>query len=116
MVTKNLCPVCGYEMAEPPRDYNTCPSCGTEFGLHDQNATIEQLREAWLGTGPKWWGAVNQQPEDWNPMRQLAKMLFSQASISVRWNDYNLGVIIVQGAVDLGQEKFGYKLSEWQCT
>src|SRR6266446_4815425 len=52
MVIETTCPVCGYEMDDPPRDYNICPSCGTEFGLHDVNASISELRAAWLQTGP----------------------------------------------------------------
>jgi predicted amidophosphoribosyltransferase len=48
MVIENMCPVCGYGMPDPPRDYNICPCCGTEFGHHDQNASIEDIRLAWL--------------------------------------------------------------------
>lgn len=116
MVTEKLCPICGYAMAEPPRDYNICPSCGTEFGLHDQNTSVEELRQAWLRTGPKWWSATESQPENWNPIQQLAKMLFSQAKIPVYWNDYQLGSTIVQVAAGLDPGKFGYRLSELQCT
>jgi hypothetical protein len=114
---ENFCPVCGYEMAEPPREHNICPSCGTEFGLHDQNASIEELRQAWLRTGPKWWGATDQQPDGWNPVQQLAKLLFNQVRIPVYWNDYSLGITTVQAAaVELDQTKFGYRLSELQYT
>jgi transposase len=74
MVTKNLCPVCGYEMEDPPRDYNICPSCGTEFGHHDVNASIAELRAAWLGTGPKWWSTVDPKPVNWDPFRQLSNV------------------------------------------
>ena len=44
MVIDKLCPVCGYQMEDPPKDNNICPSCGTEFGLHDVNATLSDLR------------------------------------------------------------------------
>lgn len=77
--TQNLCPVCGYEMDDLPRDYNTCPSCGTEFGLHDANASIPQLRAAWIATGPKWWSKTDPQPENWNPFKQLAEVTASPA-------------------------------------
>ena len=77
MVKENLCPVCGYEMEAPPQDYRTCPSCGTEFGVHDVNATIAELRDAWLQTGPKWWSPVDPQPEHWKPFEQLARIKIS---------------------------------------
>jgi|SRR5271157_707178 len=71
---QNLCPVCGFEMADPPRDYNICPSCGTEFDLHDLNASVLELREAWIKTGPKWWSTTDPQPDRWDPYFQLAKL------------------------------------------
>jgi hypothetical protein len=76
---ENLCPVCGYEMQEPPSDYNICPSCGTEFGLHDLNASIPELRSAWIETGPVWWSTTEEKPADWNPFSQLA--LLGQSSV-----------------------------------
>jgi hypothetical protein len=74
LIADNLCPVCGYEMEEPSKDYNICPSCGTEFGLHDANASIEQLRAAWIKTGPKWWSTTDEQPSNWNPFELLARL------------------------------------------
>src|SRR6476620_5555846 len=81
MTIENLCPVCGFTMEAPPRDYNICPSCGTEFGLHDANASIEELRLALISTGPKWWSASDPQPEDWNPFSQLASLGLSSGPI-----------------------------------
>jgi len=78
MVSENLCPVCGYGMEDPPKDYNICPSCGTEFGHHDVNASISDLRSAWLRTGPKWWSTVTPERENWNPFEQLANLLGAQ--------------------------------------
>lgn len=78
---ENLCPVCGYEMDDPPRDHNICPSCGTEFGLHDVNATIEELRRAWIESGPKWWSASDPQPVEWNPFVQLAELGLSSGTV-----------------------------------
>jgi hypothetical protein len=66
-----LCPVCGYGMEDEPANYHICPSCGTEFGLHDQNATVEDLRAAWIKTGPKWWSKTDPQPSNWDPLAQL---------------------------------------------
>jgi len=73
MIIENLCPVCGYEMEAPPKDYRICPSCGTEFGLHDANASIAELREAWMKTGPKWWSKTDPQPINWDPLTQMEK-------------------------------------------
>jgi len=71
---QNLCLVCGYEMDDPPRDYNVCPSCGTEYGVNDANASYEELRTAWLKTGPVWWSKTDPQPDNWSPSRQLANL------------------------------------------
>ncbi len=73
MKIENLCPVCGYEMEVPPKDYNTCPSCGTEFGVSDTNASIAELRETWLKTGPRWWSKTDPQPTDWDPIAQMER-------------------------------------------
>jgi hypothetical protein len=81
---ENLCPVCGFEMKDPPRNYNVCPSCGTEFGVHDQNATIEELRAAWIATGQKWWSNTEQEPAGWNPFRQLARLGLASGPIVSR--------------------------------
>lgn len=70
----HLCPVCGYDMPVPPDNFNICPSCGTEFGLHDVNAGTEQLRKAWIARGPQWWSSNDPRPEGWNPWAQLARV------------------------------------------
>jgi hypothetical protein len=70
-----LCPICGYEMEESPCCFNICPSCGTEFGMHDVNATVSELREAWLGTGPQWASKTEPEPENWDPLLQLRRVL-----------------------------------------
>ena len=74
MKSDNFCPVCGYDMDDPPRDYNICPSCGTEFDLHDLNASVLELREAWIKTGPTWWSKTDDPPKNWNPYRQLGRL------------------------------------------
>jgi hypothetical protein len=73
MNPENRCPVCGYEMAVPPKNYNICSSCGTEFGVHDANASIAELREAWMKTGPAWWSKATPKPEKWDPITQMEK-------------------------------------------
>lgn len=60
-------------MEAPPKDYRTCPSCGTEFGVHDVTASIAELRDAWMKTGPKWWSTADPQPEAWDPLTQMEK-------------------------------------------
>lgn len=82
MVNEKLCPVCGYEMEEGPRSYNICPSCGTEFGLHDVNSSIEELRELWVSTGPSWHSKVVPQPEGWNPIMQMISGAFLNAELT----------------------------------
>ena len=79
MIIENQCPVCGYEMEAPPRGNRICPSCGTEFGLHDVSASIAELREAWLVTGPRWWSMTDARPENWDPIKQM-----EDAGISVK--------------------------------
>jgi hypothetical protein len=74
MVTERLCTVCGYEMEDGPRDYNICPSCGTEFGIHDVNSSIENLRDLWLKSGPRWHSTIVDQPAKWDPFEQFIKL------------------------------------------
>jgi len=58
-------------MEAPPKDYRICSSCGTEFGVNDANASIAELRDAWIRTGPKWWSNTDPQPVNWDPIRQM---------------------------------------------
>ena len=73
MNPENLCPVCGYEMEAPPKNYRVCPSCGTEFGVHDANASVADLRDAWLKSGPRWWSNSDSQPTGWDPLAQMER-------------------------------------------
>jgi|SRR5882724_3462466 len=79
MNIENRCPVCGYNMEAPPKDYRICPSCGTEFGISDVNASIAELRDAWIKTGPKWWSKTDMMPANWDPIGQM-----ENAGISVK--------------------------------
>jgi len=67
----HICPVCGYHMKEPPRDFNICPSCGTEFGYDDISMTHEELRRLWLDEGAQWWSEAQKKPAGWDPYNQL---------------------------------------------
>ena len=75
----NMCPVCGYGMDDPPEDYNICPSCGTEFGLHDAHTSIAELRAAWLRSGAHWWSPVDPQPQGWDPYLQLDNLMAARS-------------------------------------
>ena len=79
-----MCPVCGYNMQDPPRDYNICPSCGTEFGVSDVDASVQELRAAWLKTGARWWSDTECVPEGWNPASQLAEALLNESVVQRR--------------------------------
>src|SRR5580704_6839377 len=49
---KYACPVCGYGgLYRPPRDYYTCPCCGTEFGYDDYAQDPQELRRRWVASG-----------------------------------------------------------------
>lgn len=73
MKTENTCPVCGFEMEAPPKDYRICSSCGTEFGVSDVNSSIAELRESWMSTGPAWWSRYDPAPANWDPIDQMEK-------------------------------------------
>jgi hypothetical protein len=76
----NICPVCGFAMRYPPRDWHICPSCGTEFGYEDVGRTFADLREQWLRSGPTWWSPVDPQPEHWDPIQQMVNGIFLSAN------------------------------------
>lgn len=56
-------------MPYPPRDYDICPCCGTEFGNDDVEYTLEALRNAWVENGVRWF--YEHPPVNWNPWSQL---------------------------------------------
>lgn len=61
------CPVCGYdELPRPPRDFNICPSCYTEFGYEDSKRSYAELTREWIRNGMPWAAAdVTPPPPDW---------------------------------------------------
>lgn len=64
------CPVCYYgNLRYPPMNYNICECCGTEFGLHDDDWTHEELRAGWLQQGCPWF--FGEPPLGWNASVQL---------------------------------------------
>ena len=74
MSAERACLVCGYDMREGPRDFNICPSCGTEFGYEDANRTHKELRDLWIANGMRWWSPVEPAPDGWNPEEQLRRI------------------------------------------
>jgi hypothetical protein len=66
------CPVCGYQsLPGPPRDYEICPSCGTEFEYHDAVRTHAELRDRWVHQGALWHSRAVPKPYGWNASLQL---------------------------------------------
>lgn len=64
------CPVCFFDkMAYPPREYNICECCGTEFENDDEYQTHEELRADWEAKGGAWF--FENPPRNWNPWIQL---------------------------------------------
>ena len=61
-------------MRYPARDWNICPSCGTEFGYEDVGRSYEELRVAWQARGANWWSQVELPPPGWNATIQLANL------------------------------------------
>jgi aryl-alcohol dehydrogenase-like predicted oxidoreductase len=80
----HTCPVCGFpELSEPPwvedaASGETCPSCGTQFGVDDladgndeaRAVLHEALRLAWITEGMAW-HSTRPTPEGWDPVRQV---------------------------------------------
>lgn len=73
-MTTHRCPVCAYQMPEPPEEGNICSCCGTEFGYDDDlGVTYRQLRELWISRGMPWFSPAARPPMIWNPVRQLVE-------------------------------------------
>jgi hypothetical protein len=71
------CPVCGFQnLPVPPRDFEICPSCGTEFEYHDALRSHAELRAEWVRQGARWQSRVIMEPVNWNPMNQLVSAGF----------------------------------------
>ncbi|MGA9668031.1 MAG: hypothetical protein WBQ94_02420 [Terracidiphilus sp.] len=86
------CPVCYYTgMQDPPRDYNICECCGTEFGNDDEALSHEELRARWIESGARWF--FRSAPVGWNPWTQLFA-----ANVGVL---YHYGSLPVYGGAEL---------------
>lgn len=91
--TKELCPVCGFNIYKCYGSYpwdndiyssEVCPSCGIEYGYEDSTDDLQkrqevyiELRKKWIDSGMKWWGGDNdkKKPRDWDPQKQLDQLL-----------------------------------------
>lgn len=72
MITKYLCPVCGFdELPYPASDHNICVCCGTEYGYHDSTLSHADLRDSWVASGAKWHSRRVSPPKGWTAYRQL---------------------------------------------
>jgi hypothetical protein len=66
------CPVCGYDhLEDPPRDWEICPCCRTQFEYSDRNRSYAELRAAWIATGAPWGSQYTSPPPLWSPIKQL---------------------------------------------
>jgi len=64
------CPVCMFGgMPYPPKDYNICPCCGTEFGNDDADRSYAELRAEWIANGAPWF--FGNPPATWNVWKQI---------------------------------------------
>lgn len=74
------CPVCFYpDMEDPPRDFNICSCCGTEFGNDDYLSSYEELRAAWVENAMPWF--YGDPPPGWSGERQLAAGMKKQVGL-----------------------------------
>ncbi len=87
----DLCPVCGWALREAAwsggaPSWDTCPACGTTFGLDDgaeagvpdTNAARaeawEARREAWVAAGMPWSSPGHPSPVGWRPGPLLRRL------------------------------------------
>lgn len=76
------CPVCLWPglmeeaWSQDCPSHEICPSCGTEFGYDDAvgftdvealTRRHDELRQAWVSAGMRWWSDSSERPEAWHP-------------------------------------------------
>lgn len=101
------CPVCGFpDLDDPPRSpvtgggsYEICPSCGFQFGVHDDDRDIsyESWRSQWIADGMPWRDATDI-PEDWNPHQQFKTLSSPHSIIGLSMHDLR---ILVNGIAEV---------------
>ena len=85
-VLKHICPVCGFLLDYPAKDFNICPSCGVEFDADTVEYTIQELRQSWFDRGLEWTSPVIPKPEHFNPMRAEKQSLSIELLLHDRAN------------------------------
>ena len=71
---KYTCPVCGFRLDYPPRDFNICPSCGVEFDADTVEYKIVELRQAWIDRGMEWSSNAIPRPPHYDALGQLQNL------------------------------------------
>ncbi|MFA4873010.1 MAG: hypothetical protein WC659_03690 [Patescibacteria group bacterium] len=87
MTNDSYCPVCGYDIYsvyhEPAwkgdsQSDNICPCCHIQYGYHDFGKTAQErekrhleLRKKWIEEGMPWRDKIDNEPENWDPKKQL---------------------------------------------
>ncbi len=78
------CPICGFDqLGDRPRtpsggrSLEYCPSCGFQFGWHDDDQGIsdEDWRAQWIKGGMQWAIPEVAKPPGWNPKVLLDRLL-----------------------------------------
>jgi hypothetical protein len=79
---KYVCPVCGFLLDYPAKDFNICPSCGVEFDADTVEYSVSELRIAWMNRGMEWSSRVLARPKNYDAVEQLANLHISRVSSS----------------------------------
>jgi hypothetical protein len=79
---KYVCPVCGFLLDHPAKDFNICPSCGVEFDADTVEYSVEELRSAWENRGMEWSSPVIARPPNFNAVAQLKNLDMGKVSSS----------------------------------
>ena len=89
-----ICLVCGYSEMEPLEIGIICPSCGTQYGISDEELTYPDLRQQWIHhTHAKWWSRYTPEPAGWSPIEQLRNINYRCSPSEIR--------ILTRGWVDI---------------
>jgi len=80
-----ICLVCGYNQMEPLELGIICPSCGTQYGISDEDATYSELRRQWINVAhAQWWSRYTPQPAGWSAVTQLRNIGYECTTADVQ--------------------------------
>ena len=69
--------MCGYEQMEPLELGIICPSCGTQYGVSDEDTTYSELRQRWMHLNhARWWSRYTPEPAGWSLIKQLRNISY----------------------------------------